>query len=109
MTPPGSRIGFGPFTLDPAERTLLRDGRVVSLKPKAFDVLLALAEADGRLVRKQELMRRVWPDAVVEEARLSMPFSANKVCASQFTLICKMTLGKCVEVFWFRSLAEILP
>ena len=35
---------FGPFRLDPAEHTLLRDGEPVALRPKEFAVLLALVE-----------------------------------------------------------------
>jgi DNA-binding winged helix-turn-helix (wHTH) protein len=47
---------FGPFRLDPIERLLLRDGLVVPLTPKAFDLLVYLVERHGRLVEKQALM-----------------------------------------------------
>lgn len=66
---------FGQFLLDPEERVLLRDGKPVSLTPKAFDILLVLAENSGHLVRKDDLMRRVWPDAFVEEANLAQNIS----------------------------------
>jgi len=66
---------FGQFVLDPEERLLLRDGKPVSLTPKAFDILLALAENSGHLVKKDDLMRRVWPDAFVEEANLAQNIS----------------------------------
>jgi DNA-binding winged helix-turn-helix (wHTH) protein/tetratricopeptide (TPR) repeat protein len=62
---------FGSCRLDAAERLLLRDGEVVPLQPKVFDMLLALVERHGRLVEKDELMRVVWPDAIVEEANLA--------------------------------------
>src|SRR5262245_32586143 len=62
---------FGPFRLDAAEHLLLRDGEVVPLQPKVFDVLLALVERHGRLLEKDELMRVVWPDTVVEEVNLA--------------------------------------
>jgi|KBSSwiStaDraftv2_1062776.scaffolds.fasta_scaffold05980_9 DNA-binding winged helix-turn-helix (wHTH) protein len=62
---------FGPFQLDPDERRLLRDGSVVSITPKAFDLLIALVEHPGRLVEKDVLMKRIWPEAVVEEANLA--------------------------------------
>src|SRR5215510_12464252 len=58
---------FGPFRLNAAEHLLLRDGEVVPLTPKVFDLLLALVERHGRLLEKDELMRVVWPDTVVEE------------------------------------------
>ena len=62
---------FGPFRLDAAERLLLRDGHPVSLTPKAFDTLLALVESSGHIVEKDDLMEKVWPDAVVEESTLA--------------------------------------
>jgi TolB-like protein/DNA-binding winged helix-turn-helix (wHTH) protein len=62
---------FGPYRLDAAERLLLRDGDVVPLQPKVFDLLLALLKCRGRLASKDELMKAVWPDTVVEEANLS--------------------------------------
>jgi DNA-binding winged helix-turn-helix (wHTH) protein/Flp pilus assembly protein TadD len=65
-------LEFGPFRLDPVKRVLWRGGELVALAPKAVDVLLALVEQPGDVVAKGELMRRVWPDAVVEEANLSV-------------------------------------
>ncbi len=61
---------FGPFELDTIERRLLRSGELVPLRPKLFDTLCALVEQHGHLVRKDELMRRLWPDSVVEENNL---------------------------------------
>jgi DNA-binding winged helix-turn-helix (wHTH) protein len=66
---------FGPFRLDVAERLLSRDGEAVPLSPKAFDMLLALVERQGRLLEKTELMKLVWPDTYVEEANLSYTIS----------------------------------
>jgi DNA-binding winged helix-turn-helix (wHTH) protein len=54
---------FGAFRLDPAEPLLVRDGRPVSLTPKAFDLLVHLVEHRGRLVEKAMLMAALWPDA----------------------------------------------
>ena len=66
---------FGPFRLDAAERLLSRDSEAVPLSPKAFDLLLALVERQGRLLEKNELMKLVWPDTFVEEANLSYTIS----------------------------------
>jgi len=62
---------FEPFRLDVSERRLLCDGEVVPLTLKAFDLLLVLVENGGHILEKDELMKRVWPDTVVEEANLS--------------------------------------
>ncbi len=63
--------GFGPFRVDQSERLLLRGEDVVPLTPKAFEMLLVLLESSGRVLTKEELMKRVWPDSFVEEANLS--------------------------------------
>ncbi|MEO7133531.1 MAG: winged helix-turn-helix domain-containing protein [Vicinamibacterales bacterium] len=71
MRPPARTIRFGAVTLIPDERLLLKDGQPVSLTPKAFDLLAALAASAGRLVSKDQLLQAVWPDTAVEESNLS--------------------------------------
>ncbi|HVZ18406.1 MAG TPA: winged helix-turn-helix domain-containing protein, partial [Terriglobales bacterium] len=56
---------FGPFQLDIAERRLIHAGKAVQLRAKVFDTLCILVENHGRLVRKGELMSRIWPDSIV--------------------------------------------
>lgn len=62
---------FGDFTLDTDQRVLLREGKPMALTPKVFDTLLILVENSGRIVEKDELMRRLWPDTFVEEANIT--------------------------------------
>ena len=62
---------FGPFCLDTQERVLLRNGRPLPLKPKVYKTLLALVSRSGHVVAKEELMRKVWPDVIVEENNLT--------------------------------------
>ena len=62
---------FGPFRLEPAERKLLRGSEIVELTPKAFDTLLLLVRNTGRLLGKDEIISRVWPETFVEEGSLS--------------------------------------
>ncbi len=64
-------FSFGPFRLDPRERLLLRGNEIVPLAPKVFDILLTLVQQGGALLGKDELLRRVWPDAIVEESNLT--------------------------------------
>ena len=61
---------FESFQLDVAERRLLCAGEVVPLRAKVFDTLCILVENHGRLLRKDELMQRLWPDSVVEDNNL---------------------------------------
>ena len=62
---------FGDYTVDPDQRVLLRNGMPAPLTPKVFDTLLILVENSGRLVKKEELMNRLWPDSFVEDANLT--------------------------------------
>jgi Tol biopolymer transport system component/DNA-binding winged helix-turn-helix (wHTH) protein len=62
---------FGDFTLDTDQRVLLREGKPVAVTPKVFDTLLILVENSGRIVEKEEIMRRLWPDTFVEESNLT--------------------------------------
>ncbi|HEX5887079.1 MAG TPA: transcriptional regulator, partial [Pyrinomonadaceae bacterium] len=58
-----------------AERVLLRDGEIVPLTPKVFDILMTLVENSGQVVSKESLMKRVWPDTYVEEGNLTQNIS----------------------------------
>jgi DNA-binding winged helix-turn-helix (wHTH) protein len=66
---------FGQFVLDSRKRTLSRADSPVSLTPKAFDVLLFLAQNPNRLVTKEELLQAVWGDTFVEEGNLTQYIS----------------------------------
>ena len=67
---------FGRFRCDPAEHLLFCDGKAVSLAPKAFEILIIFIKSNGRLLTKDEMMQKVWPDTFVEEANLTINISA---------------------------------
>ena len=71
----GQFYDFSPFRLDPTEGVLLRDGKAVSLTPKAFRVLLVMVEHHGHIVNKEDLLKQVWPDTFVEEGNLAFNIS----------------------------------
>lgn len=62
---------FGPFRLDLRGGELLRDNAAVDLEPKVFALLVYLIANRGRLLRRQELLDTIWPDAHVTDASLS--------------------------------------
>jgi TolB-like protein/DNA-binding winged helix-turn-helix (wHTH) protein/Flp pilus assembly protein TadD len=66
---------FGRFRLKVAERVLLREGELVPLTPKVFDILVTLVEHGGQVVAKDDLMKRVWPNTFVEEGNLTQNIS----------------------------------
>lgn len=64
-------VRWGPFVLDPVRRQLRRDGELVELQPRAFDVLLVLAERLDEAVSRSDLLAAAWPGARVVDDALS--------------------------------------
>jgi len=67
---------FGRFRILSRHREVLADGQPLQLGGRAFDVLLALIEANGAVVSKDDLMKRAWPDRIVEENNLHAQIKA---------------------------------
>jgi len=62
---------FGPYRIDVALSRLERGGDVITIPPRAFDLLLLLARNQHRVMSKTELMEALWPKTFVEEANLT--------------------------------------
>jgi DNA-binding winged helix-turn-helix (wHTH) protein/tetratricopeptide (TPR) repeat protein len=62
---------FDSFRLIPAERQLLRGDQSLALPPKAFETLLILVENHGHVLKKDDLMNRIWPNSFVAENSLN--------------------------------------
>jgi len=69
-------LEFGRFRVLLRGRKLVADGVSIELGTRAFDLLLVLLEADGSLVTKDELLRRVWPGVFVAEENLKVQILA---------------------------------
>src|SRR5262245_4261216 len=79
---------FGRFTVIRHRRELLADGRPVELGGRAFDTLVALIDARGTVLGKDELLRRVWPDRIVDETNLAAQiYALRKVFGADRGLI----------------------
>ena len=66
---------FSGFRLEGTQRRLLYHGQPVPLTGKVLDLLLFLVEMRGQLVVKEELMKEIWPDAIVEENNITVSMS----------------------------------
>lgn len=62
---------FGEFRLDTKEKVLMRGEEAVALTPKVFELLSVFVENSGRLLEKDEMMRKIWADSFVEESNLT--------------------------------------
>lgn len=71
-------LRFGDFELDTAHFELRRDGRLVQLEPRTFDLLTLLARNAGRTVTKDEIFETIWHDRIVSDAALSSQIKAAR-------------------------------
>lgn len=69
-------IQLGDLTIELETHTLYRGSEAISIGSRAFDILVVLAIAEGRLVTKDELMAAVWPNTVVEENNIQVHLSS---------------------------------
>lgn len=67
---PAARLRVGPFVLDPAARTVTRDGHRVDLQPREFTLLHELMLNSGRVLSREQLEERMyrWGEEVESNA-----------------------------------------
>jgi tetratricopeptide (TPR) repeat protein len=67
----GGRVALGDLWLDLDGGTLTRDGRIVNLRAKPFQLLCHLVRNPGRVLSKDDLLAAVWPGVLVTEDSLT--------------------------------------
>ena len=72
----GEEFSLGQFRFDPGRCTLSRDGAPVRIGSRAAEILRVLAAGKGAVISKDELLRSVWPEQIVEENNLQVHISA---------------------------------
>jgi Tol biopolymer transport system component/DNA-binding winged helix-turn-helix (wHTH) protein len=85
---------FEGYRLDPRARLLSLRDRPVALTPKSFDLLLLLVERRGQVLERDELIRALWPDTVVEEANLTFQVSTLRKALGEEGSRCIETVPK---------------
>ncbi len=93
-------LAFGEFKLDRRQRELRREGRPVAIGPTAFVILLALVEADGRLVNKENLISRAWGRSFVGDNRLHVHINGLRKLIGDARIITEQRRG-------YRFVAEV--
>ena len=71
MTENTAVYGFEGFRLDVNRQRLFREDDVVSLPPKAIDLLVLLVENQGSILDKEVIIDELWSDTIVEDANLT--------------------------------------
>jgi len=74
-SPQKDLFAFGEFRLNPSKHTLQRNGKNLSLPPKAFELLVLLVQHNGELLTKADLLSVLWPNTFVEENNLTQYIS----------------------------------
>jgi predicted ATPase/DNA-binding winged helix-turn-helix (wHTH) protein len=69
-------IQIGRLRAHPATRQIYLDDVEVQIGSRAFDVLLLLVASNGDLVKKEEILKRVWPESIVEENNIHVQVSS---------------------------------
>src|SRR6516225_10360421 len=80
-------VEIGRFRMLPHRREVFADGRPIELGGRAFDVLMALIEANGAVVGKDELISRAWPGRIIEEGNLRTQIKALRMALADRDLI----------------------
>src|SRR5215470_6812870 len=69
MTPANgnTRLRFGTFEIDLAQKELFKRGVPVHLQDKPFQILALLLDRPGEIVTREELQKRLWPNGTFVE------------------------------------------
>ena len=63
---------FDDFVLDARGRHLAKNGNVIKLTAKSFDLLQLLVQNHGKIVPREEILQKVWPEEYVEDSNVNV-------------------------------------
>src|SRR5215213_1886144 len=78
---------FGSYRLNVTECKLWRAGEEIKLRPKLLSLLVVFIRHQGRMLEKEELIRSLWPDSIVEESNLTVNINALRSILNDRTYI----------------------
>ncbi|HZM58502.1 MAG TPA: winged helix-turn-helix domain-containing protein [Vicinamibacterales bacterium] len=113
-------LTFGPFTLDAGAGRLVRDGKEVKLRPRAFHVLRVLLTHSGRPLGYEQLMKEAWEGTFVSRHTVDVTVREVKKTLEQYGewITHRPKVGYCFEIpsseehirrgwhFWSRRTRE---
>ena len=86
-------VEFGRFRILPQRREVLADGRPIEVGGRAFDVLMALIDANGAVVGKDALIGRAWPGRIVAEDNLRAQIKALRKAFADLGEMRRLSVG----------------
>ena len=78
---------FGSYRLNPTQCKLWRGTEEVKLRPKLFSLLVIFVEHHGEMLEKDELIKSLWPDSIVEDSNLTVAINALRAVLNDGTYI----------------------
>ena len=97
---------FGPFTFDATAFQLSEDGRVLTLPPKALDLLQLFVSQPSALVTKDAILAKLWPDVAVTDNAITQVVSEVRQALSDDPSA--PTYVKTVPRRGYRFIAEVM-
>lgn len=97
----------GSSVLDLDRGTLRRDGEIVPVRPKTFDLLAFLVRNPGRVLSKDELLQAVWPSTIVTEDSLTQCIRDVRKCIGDETQSLVRTVPR--RGYMFQAADDSLP
>jgi DNA-binding winged helix-turn-helix (wHTH) protein len=79
--------GFGSYRLNVTQCKLWRGTEELKLRPKLFSLLLIFVEHHGEILEKDELIKSLWPDSIVEDSNLTVAINALRAVLNDGTYI----------------------
>ncbi len=76
---PVQELTVGDLRIDREGRRVFVGQREVTLRPREFDLLVALASAPGRVLPRQRLLRLVWGDEWLDEETRTLDVHINRL------------------------------
>ncbi len=101
------RYQFNDCLLDTDRRELRREGQVVPVEPKAFDLLVCLLENRDHVLSKDRLIETVWQGRIVSDSALTT--CLNSVRASVRDTGREQRVIRTVARRGLRFIAQVLP
>lgn len=93
---------FGDFELHVDDRRLLQTGQPVHLQARALDLLVALVERQGQLLRRSDILDTVWAGLVVEDNNINVQVNALRKVLGRAAIVT-------VPGYGYRLGAAMLP
>ncbi|WP_448575309.1 response regulator [Thermomicrobium sp.] len=77
--PPVKELVYGDIRIDREARSVFVDDEPVTLRPREFNLLLALVSQAGRVISRQRLLAQVWRDHEIDEGSRTLDVHVNRL------------------------------